>query len=56
MMKSRNERIAELKKTNPQVEENIFASLHSVWLDTFPGYLHDGEEHSFLEEYKRRGQ
>ncbi|MBR0408232.1 MAG: tRNA 2-thiocytidine biosynthesis protein TtcA [Clostridia bacterium] len=43
--------IAELKKTNPQVEENIFASLHSVWLDTFPGYLHDRQAHSFLEKY-----
>ena len=44
--------IQQLKKTNPQIEENIFASLHRVWLDTFPGYLHDGEEHSFLERYK----
>ena len=44
--------IQQLKKTNPQIEENIFASLHHVWLDTFPGYLHDGEEHSFLERYK----
>ena len=44
--------IQQLKKTNPQIEENIFASLHHVWLDTFPGYLHAGEEHSFLERYK----
>ncbi|MBR3017319.1 MAG: tRNA 2-thiocytidine biosynthesis protein TtcA [Clostridia bacterium] len=44
--------IQQLKKTNPQIEENLFASLHHVWLDTFPGYLHDGEEHSFLERYK----
>ena len=43
--------IQQLKKTNPQIEENIFASLHHVWLDTFPGYLHEGEEHSFLERY-----
>ena len=45
--------IQQLKKTTPQIEENIFASLHHVWLDTFPGYLHEGEEHSFLERYRQ---
>ena len=43
--------IAEMKKTNPNVEHSIFKSLHSVCLDTFPGYKTDGEYHSFLEKY-----
>ena len=43
--------IQQLKKTNPQIEENIFASLHQVWLDTFPGYLREGQQHSFLERF-----
>ena len=45
------ELIAELKKTNPLIEKNIFNSLHNVCLDTFPAYKSKGEEHSFLEEY-----
>lgn len=43
--------IKELKKTNPNIEHNIFKSLHSVCLDTFPGYKQKGEYHSFLNEY-----
>ena len=44
--------IQQLKQTNPQIEDNLFSSLHHLWLDTFPGYLHDGQEHSFLERYR----
>ena len=43
--------IAELKKTNPNIEKSIFNSVHSVCLDTFVGYKTKGEEHSFLEGY-----
>ena len=43
--------IAELKKTNPNIEKSIFNSVHSVCLDTFVGYKTKGEEHSFLERY-----
>ena len=43
--------IAELKKTNPNIEKSIFNSVHSVCLDTFVGYKTKGEEHSFLESY-----
>ncbi|MBQ8947777.1 MAG: tRNA 2-thiocytidine biosynthesis protein TtcA [Lachnospiraceae bacterium] len=44
--------IAELKKSNPYIEKNIFNSLHAVWIDTFPGYktMEEGA-HSFLEKY-----
>ena len=46
------ELIRQLKRRNPDVEKCIFASLHSLCLDTFPGYKHEGKEHSFLERYK----
>ena len=45
--------IKELKKTNPDIEHNIFKSIHSVCLDTFPGYKQKGEYHSFLEEFNK---
>ncbi len=41
--------IAQLKKINPNVEINLFSSLHKVNLDTLPGYKHNGQMHSFLE-------
>lgn len=43
--------IRELKKTNPNIEHNIFKSIHAVCLDTMPGYKSDGVEHTFLEKY-----
>ncbi|MEF2919733.1 MAG: ATP-binding protein [Acutalibacteraceae bacterium] len=43
--------IKELKKTNPNIEKCIFNSLHSVCLDTFPGYKTGGKEYSFLDKY-----
>ncbi len=43
--------IKELKKVNPNIEKNIFNSLHTVHLDTFPGYKNKGAEHFFTEEY-----
>ncbi len=43
--------IRELKKDNPDVEKSIFSSIHSVCLDTFPGYKSHDVEHSFLETY-----
>ncbi len=47
------ELLASLKSGNPNVEKNIFTSLHSVCLDTFPGYKTEGKEHSFLERYEK---
>ena len=44
------ELIAQMKKVNPNVEINIFASLHKVNLDTLPGWKTGGEMHSFLEK------
>ena len=45
--------IKELKKTNPNIENNIFNAIHAVHIDTFPGYKSGGEDHSFLEGYDR---
>ena len=43
--------IRELRKTNPDIEHNIFKSIHAVCLDTMPGYKTGGEYHSFLDNY-----
>ncbi len=45
------ELIRQLKRDNPNIEKSIFAALHAVSLDTFPGYKQEGSEHSFLERY-----
>ena len=43
--------IAQLKKTNPFVESNIFKSMENVNLDTVIAYKKDGVKHHFLDEY-----
>ncbi len=45
--------IKSLKKDNPNIEKNIFNSIHHLHFDTFPGYKTNGETHSFLENYDR---
>lgn len=45
------ELIRSLRKDNPDIEISIFNSLHSVEINTFPGYKLEGKEHSFLEHY-----
>lgn len=42
--------IAQLKKTNPEIEHNIFNALHSVHIKCFPGIVIQGEKHQ-MEEY-----
>ena len=43
--------IAELKKENPCVEDNIFQSIHNVQLDTLVRYKTNGTEVSFLQKF-----
>ena len=43
--------IAELKKTNPFVEGNIFKSVENVNLDAVVGYKAKGVRHNFLDTY-----
>ncbi|MCM1166705.1 MAG: rhodanese-like domain-containing protein [Lachnospiraceae bacterium] len=44
--------IAELKKTNPQVENNIFRSVENVNLNTIIAYKDDVGVHHFLDNYQ----
>lgn len=44
--------ISELKKENPNVENNIFQSIHNVQLDTLAEYKTNGEKHTFLEKFE----
>ena len=46
------ELIKKLKETNPEVEDHIFSSLHSVNIDTFVGYKQNNVLHNFLENYE----
>ena len=43
--------LRQLKRDNPDIEKSIMNSIHSVCLDTFPGYKSKGQAHSFLEGY-----
>lgn len=46
--------IKEIKRTNPNVDDNLFRSMHNVNLATMPGYRDSdsGSIHSFLERYE----
>ncbi len=46
--------IAELKKENDNVENNIFQSIHNVQLDTLAEYKQDGKKYSFLEKFMKK--
>lgn len=45
--------VKELRKNNPDADDNIFRSLHNVNLATIPGWRDSdsGEKHSFIEKY-----
>ena len=43
--------IAQLKKTNPVVEANIFNSMHNIALDAVIAYKTKGKKHHFLDNY-----
>ncbi|MBE7078903.1 MAG: tRNA 2-thiocytidine biosynthesis protein TtcA [Clostridiales bacterium] len=44
--------IAELKKENFNVENNIFQSIHNVQLDTLAEYKQEGKKYSFLNKFE----
>lgn len=52
---SKRKRVKELlkglEKETPDLKTSVFNSLHSVCLDTMPGWTKNGREHSFLEDY-----
>ena len=44
--------IAQLKKTTPSVEGNIFRSMENICMNAVLGYKdHNGNRHSFLDTY-----
>ena len=43
--------LKQLRKTNPEIEDNIFRAMHAVYINTFPGYKFDSEYHTFLDFY-----
>lgn len=45
--------VKELRKNNPDADDNIFRSLHNVNMATIPGWRDSdsGEKHSFIEKY-----
>ena len=43
--------IAELKKSNPSLESNIFHATENVCIDKLLGYKKDGVHHDYLEDY-----
>ncbi len=45
--------IKSLKEVNPDIEHNLFKSIHNVNADTFVSYKLHGEEHSFLENFSK---
>ncbi len=45
------ELIKTLKQTNPNIAKHIFSSIHKVNLSTVIGYVQNGKEISFLDEY-----
>ncbi|MBO5745568.1 MAG: tRNA 2-thiocytidine biosynthesis protein TtcA [Clostridia bacterium] len=46
--------IKELKKKNPDIEKNLFNSIHRCNVDTLVGYKLGDEMHSFLERFDRK--
>ena len=46
------ELISMLKEENPNVENNIFQSIHNVQLDTLAEYKKEGKKNSFLDKFE----
>ena len=43
--------IRRLTELNPDADKNIFRSAHNAMLDSLNGWKHNGEAHSFLEDF-----
>ena len=46
------ELIKKLKKTNKNIDENIFIAMSNINLNCVLGYKKDNEKHSFIDDYK----
>ena len=47
--------IKDLRKVNPDIDHNLFESIHNVSVDTLVEYKINGETHSFLEKLPQSG-
>jgi len=47
------ELIANLKKINKEIDNNIFKALDNINLNCILGYRKDGEKHTFLEDFEK---
>ena len=45
--------VQQLRRLNPDADKNIFRSAHSVALDSLMYWKHQGNEYSFLEEFRQ---
>ena len=52
--KEMKELIKNMKKVNPNVDNNIFKALENVNLNCIIGWHKDGENHTFLDEYEEK--
>ena len=52
--KEMKELIRNLKKINPNIDQNIFKALENVNMNCILGWHKNGEEHSFLDEYDNK--
>ena len=52
--KEMKELIKNMKKVNPNIDQNIFKALENVNMNCILGWHKDGEKHSFLEDYEER--
>ena len=48
--------LRELRKTDPNVENSVFRSIHAVNVETFPGLKYGGETHLFTERYSKEAE
>ena len=48
--------IKELKKSNPNIDYNIFKSLDNINMNCVLGWKTDKDKHTFLDEYDRRNE
>ena len=52
--KEMKELIKNMKKVNPNVDQNIFTALENVNMNCIIGWHKDKEKHSFLDEYDKK--
>lgn len=48
--------IKELKKLNPEIDDNIFRSMSNINMETILGYRKKGEIHTFLEDFDKEAK